>query len=158
MIQLEYCVDSDVKYHNYNDIIPCHFLLYCSIYLLMCKPYTPIVQVLVTLLNITPGNRISNDVKKRHRCVPKDNEFRCLANGRSNQGGCRAKWNNCIPQDIDTSCLYDNDPRWFPQAMYVTESHHIVLIFSLLNRTTLTFVLKLSPLQVAKFDVCAQYK
>ena len=45
------------------------------------------------------------------------------------------------------------------QAMYVTESHHIVLIkFSLLNRTTLTFVLKLSPLQVAKFDVCTQYK
>jgi hypothetical protein len=36
--------------------------------------------------------------------------------------------------------------------MYVTESHHIVLIkFSLLNRTTLTFVLKLSPLQVAKY-------
>ena len=35
----------------------------------------------------------------------------------------------------------------------------IVLIkFSLLNRTTLTFVLKLSPLQVAKFDVCTQYK
>jgi hypothetical protein len=61
-----------------------------------------------------------------HRCVPKDNEFRCLANGRSDQGGCRAKWNNCIPQlaqDIDTSCQYDNDPRWFPQAMYVTESH-----------------------------------
>jgi hypothetical protein len=81
------------------------------------------------------------------------NEFRCLANGRSDQGGCRAKWNNCIPQDIDTSCRYDNDHRWFPQAMYVTESHHIVLIkFSLLNRTTLTFVLKLSPLQVAKFD------
>jgi hypothetical protein len=23
------------------------------------------------------------DVKKHHRCVPKDNEFRCLANGRS---------------------------------------------------------------------------
>ena len=22
-----------------------------------------------------------------------------------------AKWNNCIPQDIDTSCWYDNDPR-----------------------------------------------
>ena len=22
-------------------------------------------------------------VKKHHRCVPKDNEFRCLANGRS---------------------------------------------------------------------------
>jgi hypothetical protein len=63
------------------------------------------------------------------------NEFRCLANGRSDQGGCKAKWNNCIPQDIDTSCRYDNDPRWFPQAMYVTESHHIVLIkFSLLNR------------------------
>jgi hypothetical protein len=42
--------------------------------------------------------------------------------------------------------------------MYVTESHHIVLIkFSVLNRTTLTFVLKLSPLQVAKFDVCTQY-
>jgi hypothetical protein len=41
----------------------------------------------------------------------------------------------------------------------VTESHHIVLIkFSLLNRTTLIFVLKLSPLQVAKFDVCTQYK
>ena len=51
------------------------------------------------------------DVKKHHRCVPKDNEFRCLANGRSDQGGCRAKWNNCIPQDIDTSCRYDNDPR-----------------------------------------------
>jgi hypothetical protein len=34
----------------------------------------------------------------------------------------------------------------------------IVLIkFSLLNRTTLTFVLKLSPLQVAKFDVCAPF-
>jgi hypothetical protein len=66
--------------------------------------------------------------------------------------------NNCIPQDIDTSCRYDNDPRWFPQAMYVTESHHIVLIkFSVLNRTTLTFVLKLSPLQVAKFNVCTQY-
>ena len=48
------------------------------------------------------------DVKKHHRCVPKDNEFRCLAN---DQGGCRAKWNNCIPQDIDTSCRYDNDPR-----------------------------------------------
>jgi hypothetical protein len=76
-----------------------------------------------------------------------------------NQGGCRAKWNNCIPQDIDISCRYDNDPRWFPQALYVTESHHIVLIkCSLLNRTTLTFVLKLSPLQVTKFDVCAQYK
>jgi hypothetical protein len=45
------------------------------------------------------------------------------------------------------------------QAMYVTENHHIVLIkFSLLNRTTLTFILKLSPLQVAKFDVCAEYK
>ena len=40
------------------------------------------------------------DVKKHHRCVPKDNEFLCLANGRSDQGGCRAKWNNCIPQDI----------------------------------------------------------
>ena len=51
------------------------------------------------------------DVKKHHRCVPKDNEFRCLANDRSDQGGCRAKWNNCIPQDIDTSCRYDNDPR-----------------------------------------------
>jgi hypothetical protein len=23
------------------------------------------------------------DVKKHHRCVPKENEFRCLANGRS---------------------------------------------------------------------------
>jgi hypothetical protein len=23
------------------------------------------------------------DVKKHHRCVPKDNEFRCLGNGRS---------------------------------------------------------------------------
>ena len=23
------------------------------------------------------------DVKKHHRCVPKDNEFQCLANGRS---------------------------------------------------------------------------
>jgi hypothetical protein len=23
------------------------------------------------------------DVEKQHRCVPKDNEFRCLANGRS---------------------------------------------------------------------------
>ena len=58
-----------------------------------------------------------------------------------------------------TLVVYDNDPRWFPQAMYVTESHHIVLIkFSLLNRTTLTFVVKLSPLQVAKFDVCTQYK
>ena len=44
------------------------------------------------------------------------------------QGGCRTKWHNCIPQDIDTSCRYDNDPRWFPQAMDVTESHHIVLI------------------------------
>ena len=51
------------------------------------------------------------DVKKHHRCVPKDDEFRCLANGRYDQGGCRAKWNNCIPQDIDTSCRYDNDPR-----------------------------------------------
>ena len=99
------------------------------------------------------------DVNEHHRCVPKDNEFRCLANGRSDQGGCRAKWNNCIPQDIDTNCRYDNDPRLFPQAMYVTESHHIVLIkFSLLNRTTLTFVLKFSPLQVAQFDVCTQYK
>ena len=75
------------------------------------------------------------------------------------QGGCRTKWHNCIPQDIDTSCRYDNDPRWFPQAMDVTESHHIVLIkFSDLNRTTSTFVLKLSPLQVATFDVCALYK
>ena len=27
------------------------------------------------------------DVKKHHRCVPKDNEFRCLANDRSDQGG-----------------------------------------------------------------------
>jgi hypothetical protein len=63
---------------------------------------------------------------KHHRCVPKDNEFRCLANGRYDQGGCRAKWNNCVPQDIDTSCRYDNDPRWFPQALYVTESHHKV--------------------------------
>jgi hypothetical protein len=36
--------------------------------------------------------------------------------------------------------------------MYVTESHHIVLIkFSDLNRTTSTFVLKLSPPQVATF-------
>ena len=51
------------------------------------------------------------NVKKHHQCVPKDNEFRCLANDRSDQGGCRAKWNNCIPQDIDTSCRYDNDPR-----------------------------------------------
>jgi hypothetical protein len=77
----------------------------------------------------------------------------------ANQGGCRAKWDNCIPQDIDTSCRYDNDPRWFPQAMYVTESHHIVLIkFSHLNRTTSTYVLKLSPLQVAKFDICTLYK
>jgi hypothetical protein len=43
--------------------------------------------------------------------------------------------------------------------MAVTESHHIVLIkFSDLNRTTSTFVLKLSSLQVAKFDVCALYK
>jgi len=25
------------------------------------------------------------DVKKHHWCVPKDNEFRCLANGRSNK-------------------------------------------------------------------------
>ena len=75
------------------------------------------------------------------------------------QGGCRTKWHNCIPQDIDTSCRYDNDPRWFPQAMDVTESHHIVLIkFSDLNRTTSTFVLKLSPLQVATFGVCALYK
>ena len=58
-----------------------------------------------------------------------------------------------------TLVVYDNDPRWFPQAMYVTESHHIVLIkFSLLNRTTLTFVLKFNPLQVAEFDVCTQYK
>jgi hypothetical protein len=56
------------------------------------------------------------------------------------QGGCSAKWNNCIPQDIDTSCRYDNDPRWFPQAMDVT------------------FVLKFSPLQVAKFDICPLYK
>jgi hypothetical protein len=85
--------------------------------------------------------------------------FECLANGRSDQGGCRAKWNNCIPQDIDTNCRYDNDPRLFSQAMYVTESHHIVLIkFSLLNRTNLTFDLKLSPLQVAKFDIYTQYK
>jgi hypothetical protein len=38
------------------------------------------------------------------------------------------KKNSSIPQDIDTSCRYDNDPRWFPQAMYVTESHHIVQI------------------------------
>jgi hypothetical protein len=44
------------------------------------------------------------------------------------QGGCSTKWNNCIPQDIDTSCRYDNAPRWFPQAMDVTESHYIVLI------------------------------
>ena len=44
-------------------------------------------------------------------CVPKDNKFRCLANGRSDQGGCRAKWDNSIPQDIETSCRYDNDPR-----------------------------------------------
>jgi hypothetical protein len=37
--------------------------------------------------------------------------------------------------------------------MNVTKSHHIVLIkFSHLNRTTSTFALKLSPLQVAKFD------
>jgi hypothetical protein len=70
------------------------------------------------------------------------------------QGGCRTKWHNCIPQDIDTSCQYDNDPIWFPQAMDVTESHHIVLIkCSDLNRTTSTFVLKLSPLKVATFDV-----
>jgi hypothetical protein len=42
--------------------------------------------------------------------------------------------------------------------MDVTESHHIVLIkFSDLNRTTSTFVLKLSPLQVATFDVCALF-
>ena len=70
------------------------------------------------------------------------------------QGGCSTKWNNCIPQDIDTSCRYDNDPRWFPQAMDVTESHHIVLItFSHLNRTTSTFVLKFSPLQVVQFNI-----
>ena len=69
------------------------------------------------------------------------------------QGGCRTKWHNCIPQDIDTSCRYDNDPRWFPQ-----EAINVLIKFSLLNRTTLTFVLKLSPLQVAKFDVCTQYK
>jgi hypothetical protein len=38
--------------------------------------------------------------------------------------------------------------------MDVTESHHILLIkFSHLNRTTLTFVLKFSPLQVAKFNI-----
>ena len=37
--------------------------------------------------------------------------------------------------------------------------HHIVLIkFSDLNRTTSTFVLKLSPLQLATFDVCTQYE
>ena len=44
------------------------------------------------------------------------------------QGGCSTKWNKCIRQDIDTSCRYDNDPRWFPKAMDVTESHLIVLI------------------------------
>jgi hypothetical protein len=68
------------------------------------------------------------------------------------QGGCRTKWHNCIPQDIDTSCRYDNDPRWFPQAMDVTESHHIVLIkISDLNRTTSTFVLNIC--QTSKFNV-----
>ena len=75
------------------------------------------------------------------------------------QGGCRTKWNNCIPQDIDTSCWYENDPRRFLQAMDVTESHHIVFIkFSHLNRTTSTFFLKMSPLEVAKFDICTLYK
>jgi hypothetical protein len=45
--------------------------------------------------------------------------------------------------------------------MYVTESHHIILIkFSHLNRTTSTFVLKLNPLQAISWrergenDVC----
>jgi hypothetical protein len=49
--------------------------------------------------------------------------------------------------NIEIHCLSEhiggvyNDPRWFPQAMDVTESHHIVLIkFSDLNRTTSTFV------------------
>ena len=27
------------------------------------------------------------DITKHHRCVPKDNEFRCLGNGRSNKVG-----------------------------------------------------------------------
>jgi hypothetical protein len=56
------------------------------------------------------------------------------------QGGCRTKWHNCIPQDIDTSCRYDNDPRWFPQAMDVTESYSVQIsnfaTWSLLNFKT----------------------
>jgi len=32
------------------------------------------------------------DVKKHHRCVPKDNEFRCLANGRSIKVGVELSW------------------------------------------------------------------
>jgi hypothetical protein len=74
------------------------------------------------------------DVKKHHRCVPKDNEFRCLANGQS------------IKVGVALSGTTASHKGSFPQAMDVTESHHIVLIkFSHLNRTTSTFVLKFNP-------------
>ena len=97
------------------------------------------------------------DVKKHHRCVPKDNEFRCLANGQSIKVGVALSEtiasHKTLTLVVGMTMILDDFLR------YVTESHHIVLIkFSLLNRTTLTFVLKLSPLQVAKFDVCTQYK
>jgi hypothetical protein len=48
------------------------------------------------------------------------------------QGGCRSKWHNCIPQDIDTSCRFDNEPRWFPQlffGMYLTKYQNLRIGF-----------------------------
>jgi hypothetical protein len=97
------------------------------------------------------------DVKKHNLMWSEKQWISMFGKWSIDQGGCSTKWNNCIPQDIDTSCRYANDPRWFPQVMDVTESHHIVLNkCSHLNRTTSTFVLKFSPLQVAN-SIFVQY-
>jgi hypothetical protein len=41
------------------------------------------------------------DVKKHHRCVPKDND----------KVGVALSGTIASHKDIDTSCRYDNDPR-----------------------------------------------
>ena len=52
------------------------------------------------------------DVKKHYQCVPKDNEFRCLANGRSIKVGVELSGTIASHKTLTlASCRHDNDPR-----------------------------------------------
>ena len=51
------------------------------------------------------------DVKKHHRCVPKDNEFRCLSNGRSIKVGVGLSGTIASHKTLTPGCRYENDPR-----------------------------------------------